>query len=211
MGHRRTKSFILFLALCLSPLPVSADENVRVERMAEADWMIPAGKPNHFRWYYAWATEYTGAGDLPGSFVSVGTGRCTRERTKDFVMTRCLGERHAHSDISAFSMAPDASAAEIRFKSKGFVHRIRWTAKRPEPGMYQAWEGCSDVNGNEGQGWGGGLWRPARAKGSLFGQRVTRSNMWTELSAGAMVSQCSYVERSLTEGGRARMTLRVPR
>ena len=206
------KLSLLVVSFLLIPLvPAGGDANVRLEREAAADWMMPTGKRNHFRWYYAWAWDNQGVGDLPPSFVSVGTGTCDRERGKDFVMVICMGKKFAHGKNSDFSMAPDASSAEMRFRKKGVLHHVKWTAKQPTPSLYGSEEGCVDAQGNEGRGVGGGLWRPARATGRLFGHRVKKSTFWTELLTGAMASQCSWANRSITEDGRATLTIKLPR
>lgn len=175
--------------------------------------MLPTARHHHFRWYYAWVLENQGAGDVPRSFVSVGSGTCVKERTKDFVSISCTGRKFGHGKISNFSMAPDASSADMRFKDRGFMNTVHWTAKRPNPGMYGAEEGCIDAQGNEGHGLGGGFYRPSRASGRIFGQRVNvkKAGFWTELSVGAMASQCSWADRSLTDDGRAKLTVEFPR
>lgn len=173
--------------------------------------MVPTGERGQFRWFYAWAWETQGAGDIPDSFASVGAGTCERKKTRRMVMTICTGNRWAHARRYTFTMAPDASSAEMSFKADGFTHRASWTARDPDPGFYSAEEYCEDSQGNEGVGIGGGIWRPARATGRVFGRKLTKATHWTELTVGAMASQCSWVDRSFTRDGRALLTVRIPR
>ena len=213
MKFRRTKLILLAVSLTAIVPPASGDENVRLERTAEADWMVPTRERNHFRWYYAWVEDKTGAGDVPGSFVSVGSGECDRKKTKRYISIICWGKRFAGArGTSGFTMAPDASSAELHFKHKGDTQHVSWRDGKP-PGLYQAEEGCSDTQGNEGRGLGAGIWRDARATGKIFGARLTKktNGFWSGLSTGAMASQCSYVARSLTEDGRAHLEVKIPR
>lgn len=210
---RRTKLSLLVVSFLLIPLvPAGGEPNVRIEREASADWMVPTGKPHHFRWYYAWVWDSQGAGDVPPSFVSIGGGTCVRKRSKNSVSVTCRGSKYAHGKISDFSMAPDASSAHLRFRKNGVTHRVDWTAKEPRPGLYGAEEWCYDRQGNEeGRGLGGGISRDARASGRVFGQRVKKSTLWTEMATGAMASQCSWADRSITDDGRATLTVKLPR
>jgi hypothetical protein len=210
---RRTKSVLIALSLAAVVSPAAGDENVRLERTAEADWLVPTQERNHFRWYYAWVEEKTGAGDVPGSFVSVGSGDCVRKKTKQYTSTTCLGKRFAgERGTSGFTMAPDASSAELSFKHKGITNHVTWSGGK-QPGPYGAQEWCSDTQGDEGRGFGAGLWRDARATGTIFGSKLTKktNTFWSGLSTGAMASQCSWVDRSFTKDGRALLKVRVPR
>lgn len=208
MKARRSLTAVAVVAFLVVPvLPASGGPNVRIDREASADWFVPTGRPGHLTWYYAQAEQSDGVGDVPRSYVSVGTGKCVRKRTKNSVSTSCIGEKFAHGKISGFSMAPDASSAEMRFTYRGVTHQASWTAKRPTPGLYSLEEGCP-----EGEGAGGGIYNPARATGRIFGQRLKNGGgFWTGLSAGATASQCSFVTRSTTDDGRAKLAVKIPR
>ena len=208
MKARRSLTAVAVVALLVVPMvAASGGPNVRIDREAAADWFVPTGKPGHLTWYYAWVEQSDGVGDVPRSYVSVGTGECVRKRTKNSVSTSCTGEKYAHGKISGFSMAPDASSAEMRFRYRGMTHQASWTARRPTPGLYSLQEGCP-----EGEGAGGGIYKTARATGHIFGQRLKNGGgFWTALSVGAAASQCSFVTRSTTEDGRPTLTVEIPR
>lgn len=197
---------MLATAFVLVPsAPGMGDPHVRVDREAMADWLIPTGTPGHFQWYWATAWVKDGAGDVGGSYVAVGKGHCTRKKSKNWVSTLCTSDMGIGAPAGGrFSIAPDTSTAELRFKKGGHVHTVHWTA-RPRPAFYTLEEGCPD-----GHGAGAGIWRPARATGKILGRRLTKSSFWTEFSIGAAASQCSYVSRT-TSSESATLEVRIPR
>ena len=193
----------LALALVIAAgvaLPAAGEPSVRRDEEAFADWFVPTGVKNEFKWYGAYAGRSTtiGTGDW-FSFVGFLKGNCTRKKTKRSVTISCTGRSFVQGDPEEdFEMSPTASDAELRIRHKGTTHVARWAGESPG-GWYQASEYCFSFNEEgepeeEGEGHGGGIFNPAHATGRFLGQDFDdpRKARFAHLAAGLMVSTCSF-------------------
>jgi hypothetical protein len=88
-------------------------------------------------------------------------------------------------------MDPGVASASLEIKRNGKVHRVHWTASGAHPGLYSASEFCFSPEGEEeGQGEGGGIFRPASVTARILGKRFDKGR--GAMSSGAMVTQCGW-------------------
>ena len=202
----RKIAVLLALPMLLAAVaPAVGEPNVRRQREAWADWMVPTGDGVHFDWYYAYGTYSEGAGGVGRDFVSIGKGTCIKRKTRTSVSVSCNGRQFVSGDPPRhLSFAEDVSEARIRLRKGGETYNVQWTARK-FPGLLTYEEYCKD-----GLGAGGGYFRHARADGHIFGRHLVSRSFWTMTTQMAVASQCSFVERTLSDG-RASLEVTLPR
>ena len=196
---------LLLAALVVGSLaaPAAGGPNVRHDEEAFADWFVPTGEKNEFKWLGAFvlrsevvagdARWFSGAG-----FVK---GRCVRERTPKYVSISCNGQDFIAGDPETdFEMSPLADAAELKIRKNGKTHVATWTSSLTNGGLYGMSEYCftfsegEEEPEEEGEGQGMGLYNPAQATGRFLGHTFddpTKSR-WASLSKGFVVTTCSF-------------------
>ena len=194
---------LLLAALVIGSLaaPAAGGPNVRHDEEAFADWFVPTGEKNEFKWLGAFvlrseivagdARWFSGAG-----FVK---GRCVRERTPKYVSISCTGRDFIAGDPETdFQMSPLANEAELRVRENGRSHVASWTSQPTSGGVYGMSEYCVSVSEGEeeeeGEGQGFGIFNPADATGRFFGYRFSDPERarWASLATGFVVTTCSF-------------------
>jgi len=201
----------------------SGDPNVRRDETAFSDWFVPTGEKGRFAWFGAYVFRDTvigGTGDW-FSFAGFVKGRCTREKTPEYVSIECTSTDIIQADPNKhFEMSPLATDARLRVRDKGRTHSVTWTVPPGGHGLYSSSEYCwsfepgEEEPEEEGQGYGGGIANAAQASGRLFGQRFSdpAKSRFAILATGVMVTTCSFrsVDYDATDDI-LRVTLRTPR
>ena len=210
---KRLGGLLLVLTCLALPASTNAAPGLKRQQSADAFWMVPTETKGRFIGYYASARlDEPQDGKFSFDDASIGKGRCTVKKTKDFTSTSCTYLGGAYGKASeALTMDPLLQAAELVLEHKGKTHRAVWEGG--EPGLYQSFEGCSSMNEDgeqqEGDGQGGGLLRFAVATGDVFGQKlVTEDDFDAMLMSGAMVTECTRLDAlsRLRPGERLRVT-----
>ena len=182
--------------------PASGGPDIRRDDQGFADWMLPTGEKNQFKWFGAYVMRGTAVlGDGDGfSFAGFVKGRCVRERTPKYVSISCDGEDfvsgNPHKD---FEMSPAATEGTLRVRRDGRTHVVHWDSGASVVGTYFLSEYCFSVEPGEepeqeGEGHGAGIWNPAHATGKFFGHRFDADApaRWSALATGATVTTCSF-------------------
>lgn len=183
--------------------PAAGGPNLRRDEEAFADWFLPTGEKNEFKWLGAYVLRSTVlAGDAEW-FSGAGfvKGRCVRERTRKYTSISCESSDVVQGDPNEdFEMSPLATDATLRIRDKGRTHVVEWTTTPTHGGMYSSSEFCfsfeegEEEPSEEGEGQGGGIWNDADAIGRLFGYRFNdpKQARFPSLSTGLMLTTCSF-------------------
>lgn len=200
--------------------PASGQPHVRHDEEAFADWFVPTGEKNEFKWLAAYVYRNSSVGSDGDwfSFAGFVKGRCIREKTRRSISIECVGNNFIHGDPEKdFDMSPLATDAQLRVRHKGRTHVVRWSVPPGGFGTYFAAEWCFTIEEGEeeeGEGRGGGIWNPAEADGHFFGHRFRDPTQvrYAALVTGVMVTTCSF--RSVDydpDTGSLHVSYRIPR
>lgn len=183
--------------------PAAGGPNVRHDEEAFADWFVPTGEKNEFKWFGAFVLRSTVLAGDGGWFSGAGfvKGHCTRERTPKYVSISCMGKNFVTGDPETdFEMSPLANEATLRVREEGETHRASWTSPLTNGGLYGYSEYCATYKPGEeepeeeGEGQGSGIFNPATATGKFLGQRFSDPSKarWASLSTAVVVTTCSF-------------------
>ena len=189
---------LALVALANLAAPATGEPHVRREESAYSTWLLRAGEPGHFKWYGAYAARDTvvvGPGGLERLMSHGGffRGDCTKRKTRGGTFLECRSRDTVEINVrKEFEMSPTADSATMRTRAKGQTFQVEWTGD-PLPGTYHSFEACWASEGNEGEGQGGGIWRPSDSVARFFGRRfASGTSDFAALTTGGMVSDCGF-------------------
>ena len=169
-----------------------------VETSVAATWYVPMGRPGHYRFFSVNVQREEPVGRRATTDAEVNRGTCTKSGPGGESAMSCMG--------SAFFVEPDefrfdplTSSAYLQIDTKELHVSIYWTPTLDYAGAYRAGEPCSDIEGR-----GIVLYRPAVARGTMFGRHLETRGDYdnANVQRGVTVRPCAdpFVLTSSTGG-----------
>ena len=190
---KRTATLLLAVTLLAGGWQAASSEpRGRVDEAANASWIVRTERPGHYLWYAVLVEIREVAGGDRRAFAVPIRGSCRRQRGG---LSCSGGGRIAQIGSGAFEMSPDLSSARVSFRQRGRSYLAELEGRGQGPGLYVSGEYCFSWDGEEGEGYGGGLLRDATSIGSFAGRKMKPAPKQLEFSymaRGAMVTECDF-------------------